>query len=90
MLAYVGDQKFKEYETWLDYEDVATAKMLKSGKDVDIWKQFSTKIFIFKLIHEGKIIFDVSGEEREGLGVIDLLDLFKQNQAGEALSDDSL
>jgi thioredoxin-related protein len=38
MLAYVGDKKFKEYETWLDYEDVVTAQMLKSGKNVDIWK----------------------------------------------------
>ncbi len=38
MLAYVGNKKFKQYETWLDYEDVVTAEMLKSGKDVDIWK----------------------------------------------------
>jgi len=38
MLAYVGDKKFKEYKTWLDYEDVATAEMLKAGKNVDIWK----------------------------------------------------
>ena len=38
MLAYVGDKKFKQYETWLDYEDVVTAKMLKAGKNVDIWK----------------------------------------------------
>ena len=38
MLAYVGDKKFKEYESWLDYEDVVTAEMLKSGKNVDIWK----------------------------------------------------
>ena len=42
------------------------------------------------MLHEGKIIFDVSGSEREGLEVIDLLDLFKQNQEGEELSDDSL
>lgn len=38
MLAYVGDKKFKEYETWLDYEEVVTQKMLKEGKTVDIWK----------------------------------------------------
>lgn len=38
MLAYVGDKKFKEYATWLEYEEVATAEMLKSGKSVDIWK----------------------------------------------------
>ena len=42
------------------------------------------------MLHEGKIIFDVSGSEREGLEVIDLLDLFKQKQEGEELSDDSL
>ena len=42
------------------------------------------------MLHEGKIIFDVSGAEREGLKVIDLLVLFKQNQEGEELSDDSL
>ena len=38
MLAYVGDKKFKEYASWLDYEEVVTAEMLKSGKTVDIWK----------------------------------------------------
>ena len=42
------------------------------------------------MLHEGNIIFDVSGKEREGLTVADLLDLFKQSQAGEELSDDSL
>lgn len=42
------------------------------------------------MLHEGKIIFDVSGKEREGLEVIDLLNLFKQSQEGEELSDDSL
>ncbi len=38
MLAYVGDKKFNEYESWLDYEEVVTQKMLKEGKTVDIWK----------------------------------------------------
>lgn len=42
------------------------------------------------MLHGGKIIFDVSGAEREGLGVVDLLDLFKQSQEGEELSDDAL
>lgn len=42
------------------------------------------------MLHEGKIVFDVSGEERKNLTVTDLLDLFKRNQQGEELSDDSL
>ncbi|MCK5918184.1 MAG: ABC transporter ATP-binding protein [Cocleimonas sp.] len=42
------------------------------------------------MLHEGKIIFDVSGDERKGLTIVDLLELFKQNQQGEILSDDSL
>jgi putative ABC transport system ATP-binding protein len=42
------------------------------------------------MLHEGKIVFDVSGKEREGLTIVDLLELFKKNQHGEMLSDDSL
>jgi len=42
------------------------------------------------MLHEGQIVFDVKGEERKGLKVVDLLDLFKKNQQGEELSDDSL
>ncbi len=42
------------------------------------------------MLHEGKVVFDVSGEERKDLVVADLLDLFKKNQQGEELSDDSL
>ncbi|MEE9445782.1 MAG: ATP-binding cassette domain-containing protein, partial [Cocleimonas sp.] len=42
------------------------------------------------MLHEGKIVFDVKGNERKGLTVADLLDLFKKNQQGEELSDDSL
>jgi len=38
MLTYVGDKKFKEYSSWLDYEEVVTQQMLKAGKTVDIWK----------------------------------------------------
>ena len=42
------------------------------------------------MLHEGNIVFDVKGEERKGLNVVDLLDLFKKNQQGEELSDDGL
>ena len=42
------------------------------------------------MLHEGQIVFDVRGDERKGLTVVDLLDLFKKNQQGEELSDDSL
>ncbi|NRA55142.1 MAG: ABC transporter ATP-binding protein [Gammaproteobacteria bacterium] len=42
------------------------------------------------MLHEGKVVFDVSGEDRKGLTVSDLLDLFKKNQHGAELSDDSL
>lgn len=42
------------------------------------------------MLHEGKVVFDVSGEEREGLTVIDLLNLFKQRHQGEELANDSL
>ncbi len=42
------------------------------------------------MLHEGKIVFDVKGDARKGLTVVDLLDLFKKNQQGEELSDDSL
>ena len=42
------------------------------------------------MLHEGNIVFDVKGDDRKGLKVADLLDLFKKNQQGEELSDDSL
>lgn len=41
------------------------------------------------MLHGGQIAFDVSGEERAGLDVPDLLALFSRRQ-GETLSDDSL
>jgi putative ABC transport system ATP-binding protein len=41
------------------------------------------------MLHQGQIIFDISGEERARLGVKDLLDLFSQSQ-GETLDDDAL
>jgi putative tryptophan/tyrosine transport system ATP-binding protein len=43
------------------------------------------------MLHEGKIIFDLSGEERAGYQVKDLLNLFAQARTdGEELDDDKL
>jgi putative ABC transport system ATP-binding protein len=41
------------------------------------------------MLHAGRIAFDVGSDERENLGVPDLLRLFEKNQ-GESISDDSL
>lgn len=41
------------------------------------------------MFHQGKIIFDISGQKRADMDVKDLLDLFKRDQ-GEELADDSL
>ncbi|MDF1528885.1 MAG: ABC transporter ATP-binding protein [Sedimenticola sp.] len=41
------------------------------------------------MMHQGRIVFDVRGGEREGLDVPDLLALFEKRQ-GESLTDDSL
>ena len=41
------------------------------------------------MLHQGQIIFDIAGKEREGLDVPDLLKLFEREQ-GEELADDSL
>jgi putative ABC transport system ATP-binding protein len=41
------------------------------------------------MLHEGRIVFDVQGEERKGLTVADLLDLFHK-ASGLELDDDSL
>ncbi|MBA2400114.1 MAG: ATP-binding cassette domain-containing protein [Bradyrhizobium sp.] len=41
------------------------------------------------MFHRGRIVFDVSGEERRSMSVVDLLNLFKRDQ-GEDLSDDAL
>ncbi len=41
------------------------------------------------MLHQGKVIFDIQGEQRQGLTVKDLLDLFSKTQ-GEQLSDDAL
>ncbi|MGL1922698.1 MAG: ABC transporter ATP-binding protein [Hyphomicrobiales bacterium] len=41
------------------------------------------------MFHQGKIIFDISGEQRAAMEVKDLLDLFKKDQ-GQELADDAL
>jgi putative tryptophan/tyrosine transport system ATP-binding protein len=41
------------------------------------------------MLHEGRVILDVAGDEREGLGVEDLLHMFERVR-GEELADDSL
>lgn len=41
------------------------------------------------MLHQGKVVLDVSGAERKGMKVRDLLDLFEQTR-GEKVSDDSL
>lgn len=41
------------------------------------------------MLHEGRIVFDVAGETRQGLDVPDLLALFAR-QRGQTLADDSL
>lgn len=41
------------------------------------------------MLHEGRVVFDVKGKEREGLKVSDLLDLFHK-ASGLELDDDSL
>lgn len=41
------------------------------------------------MLHEGRVILDVSGEQRQGMDVPDLLAMFERTR-GEALSDDAL
>lgn len=41
------------------------------------------------MLHQGRIVFDLAGDERRGLEVADLLRLFEQSQ-GEGLADDGL
>ncbi|MGJ7503218.1 ABC transporter ATP-binding protein [Variovorax sp. ZT5P49] len=41
------------------------------------------------MLHEGRVVLDVSGKEREGLGVPDLLRMFERHR-GEAIADDAL
>ena len=41
------------------------------------------------MLHQGKVVLDVSGEQRAGMDVPDLLNLFEQTR-GEKVSDDAL
>ena len=41
------------------------------------------------MLHQGRVVLDVSGPERAGLDVPDLLKMFEQTR-GEKLSDDAL
>ena len=41
------------------------------------------------MLHQGKVVFDIAGDERKGLQVKDLLDLFEK-QRGLEITDDSL
>ncbi|WP_421723089.1 ABC transporter ATP-binding protein [Bauldia sp.] len=41
------------------------------------------------MLHEGRIILDVGGDERKGLGVEDLVEMFRR-QRGETLDEDEL
>lgn len=41
------------------------------------------------MLHQGKVVLDVSGDERKGMGVTDLLDMFEKTR-GEKIEDDSL
>ncbi|MDO4640322.1 MAG: ABC transporter ATP-binding protein [Neisseria sp.] len=41
------------------------------------------------MLHQGKVVLDVSGSERQGMTVRDLLDMFEKTR-GEKVSDDSL
>jgi len=41
------------------------------------------------MLHQGRVVLDVSGDERKGLGVPDLLAMFEKVR-GETLSDDAL
>lgn len=41
------------------------------------------------MLHQGKVVLDVAGEKRKGMGVRDLLDMFEKTR-GEKVSDDSL
>jgi putative ABC transport system ATP-binding protein len=42
------------------------------------------------MLHEGRIIFDLSGDERASYDVPDLLDLFAKARGDEELDDDKL
>jgi putative ABC transport system ATP-binding protein len=41
------------------------------------------------MLHEGRVVLDVSGPQRAGMDVPDLLQLFERTR-GEAVADDAL
>jgi len=41
------------------------------------------------MLHQGQVILDVSGDERKGMTVHDLLNMFERTR-GEVVEDDSL
>jgi putative ABC transport system ATP-binding protein len=41
------------------------------------------------MLHQGQVVLDVSGEQRKGLDVPDLLEMFEKVR-GEKLADDAL
>ncbi len=41
------------------------------------------------MLHQGQVVLDVSGDERRGMTVVDLLNMFEKNR-GEQITDDSL
>ncbi len=41
------------------------------------------------MLHQGRVVLDVSGDERRGMTVVDLLNMFEKNR-GEQITDDSL
>lgn len=42
------------------------------------------------MLHQGKVVLDVAGKEREGLDVADLLNMFAEVRGGEEIDDDKL
>jgi len=38
LLIYVANKEYESYATWLEFSRVYQEKILKSGKDIDIWK----------------------------------------------------
>ena len=41
------------------------------------------------MLHQGQVVLDVAGSERQGMGVTDLLAMFERTR-GEEISDDAL
>ena len=73
----------------LGYPLVVIGQKMVSG--IDSWLLIAIPLFILagNLMNAGKIILDVTGEERTHMTVADLLDRFKQ-AAGKALDNDRM